>query len=89
MVGVLQLTTLPGLSRGGALRLQVESVRVDPARRSAGIGSALMRWVIDKAAPATGATHVQLTSDAQREDARRFYLRLGFAASHTGFKYYL
>jgi hypothetical protein len=29
---------------------------------------------------------VQLTSNASRADARRFYERLGFVASHTGFK---
>jgi hypothetical protein len=29
---------------------------------------------------------VQLTSDNTRTDAHRFYERLGFARSHTGFK---
>jgi len=29
---------------------------------------------------------VQLTSDATRIDAHRFYERLGFEASHLGFK---
>jgi hypothetical protein len=29
---------------------------------------------------------VQLTSDNSRADAHRFYERLGFVASHVGFK---
>lgn len=56
---------------------------------SGGIGSAVMRWVIHVAAPATGATLVQLTSDAARVDAHRFSVRLGFADSHVGFRYAL
>jgi len=87
VVGTLQLTSLPGLSRGGATRLQVEAVRVSPDRRSSGIGSALMGWVTGVAAPAVGARLVQLTSDMSRTDARRFYLGLGFADSHVGFKH--
>lgn len=33
-----------------------------------------------------GCALVQLTSDNVRTDAHRFYERLGFVASHTGFK---
>lgn len=88
-VGCLQLTTIPGLSRGGATRVIVESVRVAASLRSAGIGSALLHWVTDTAAPSAGAALVQLTSDQQRTDARRFYVRLGFEDSHVGFKYYV
>lgn len=54
--------------------------------RSSGIGGAMMRWVADAAAPALDATLVQLTSDAARVDAHRFYERLGYARSHVGFK---
>ncbi len=32
---------------------------------------------------------MELTSNAQREGARRFYERLGFRPSHLGFKLYL
>ncbi|CAM5425537.1 GNAT superfamily N-acetyltransferase OS=Leifsonia shinshuensis OX=150026 GN=HNR13_000519 PE=4 SV=1 [Leifsonia shinshuensis] len=48
-----------------------------------------MRWVLLEAAPSIGADLVQLTSDAQRADAHRFYERLGFVGSHIGFKYLL
>jgi GNAT superfamily N-acetyltransferase len=86
-VGTLQLTSIPGMARRGSRRLLVEAVRVRSTLRSSGIGSAVMRWVSDAAAPALGASLVQLTSDAARTDAHRFYERLGYAGSHIGFKY--
>ncbi|MDQ1136832.1 GNAT superfamily N-acetyltransferase [Microbacterium sp. SORGH_AS 1204] len=86
LVGTLQLTVIPGMARRGATRLLVEAVRVASSRRSGGIGSAVMQWVVHVAAPATGTSLVQLTSDAARVDAHRFYTRLGFADSHIGFK---
>ncbi|WP_209560026.1 GNAT family N-acetyltransferase [Frigoribacterium sp. PvP032] len=87
VVGTLQLTVIPGMARRGSTRLLVEAVRVDSTRRSSGIGGALMRWVVEEAAPELRAPLVQLTSDAARTDAHRFYLRLGFVDSHVGFKY--
>ncbi|MGO1236124.1 MAG: GNAT family N-acetyltransferase [Microbacterium gubbeenense] len=86
VVAMLQLTAIPGLARRGATRLQVEAVRVREDVRSTGIGSALMRWVSDVAAPALRADLIQLTSDSARVDAHCFYERLGYAKSHTGFK---
>lgn len=68
------------------LELQLEAVRVRADQRSRGIGAAMMRWAMD-AAPGLGATLVQLISDAARGDAHRFYERLGFTASHVGFKF--
>jgi len=87
IVGTLQLTSIPGMARRGSRRLLVEAVRVRSDLRSSGIGSAVMRWVASTAAPALGASMVQLTSDAARTDAHRFYERLGFVGSHVGFKY--
>lgn len=87
IVGTLQLTLIPGMARRGSLRLLVEAVRVASAERSGGLGSALLRWVMDEATAQLGAEQVQLTSSAARTDARRFYLRLGFLDSHVGFKY--
>lgn len=85
MVATMQLTFIPGLSRQGATRMQIEAVRVDRSHRSGGLGSAMIRWALDEARR-RGAALAQLTSDQQRADARRFYERLGFVASHTGFK---
>jgi GNAT superfamily N-acetyltransferase len=83
----MQLTRIPGMARQGATRLMIEAVRVRSDRRSSGIGSAMMRWVVDIAAQDAGAAMVQLTSDEARVDAHRFYERLGFIGSHRGFKY--
>ncbi|QAY72055.1 GNAT family N-acetyltransferase [Agromyces protaetiae] len=88
VVGTMQLTLIPGLARGGSTRLQIEAVRIDERLRSGGIGSAMIRWAVDRGRE-QGASLVQLTSDARRIDAHRFYARLGFEPSHTGFKLFL
>ena len=85
VIGCLQLTLIAGLSRRGMLRAQIEAVRVAEARRSAGLGEALFRDAIARAKSA-GCGLVQLTSDKSRPDAHRFYDRLGFVASHEGYK---
>ena len=84
-VGTLQLSFLPGLSRGGALRAQVEGVRVAASGRGRGLGEAMLHWCADEARR-RGAVLVQLTTDSRRPDAHRFYERLGFVASHVGMK---
>ena len=53
--------------------------------RGSGLGTALITWAIEESR-GLGCSLVQLTSDASRTDARRFYERLGFVASHVGFK---
>lgn len=87
VIGTFQLTLIPGMARRGARRLLVEAVRVRGDQRSGGLGSAMMRWVTDVAARDLDAALVQLTSDAARVAAHRFYERLGFTGSHVGFKY--
>ncbi|HVL61235.1 MAG TPA: GNAT family N-acetyltransferase [Microbacterium sp.] len=86
-LATMQLTRIPGMARRGSTRLLIEAVRVRSDHRSSGIGSAMMRWVTDSAAPALDASLVQLTSDEARTDAHRFYERLGFVGSHRGFKF--
>ncbi|HET6503859.1 MAG TPA: GNAT family N-acetyltransferase [Amycolatopsis sp.] len=88
VVGTLQLTFIPGLSRRGATRVLVEAVRVDASRRGSGLGTTLLKWAIDEARR-RGCALVELTSDKSRSGAHRFYERLGFRASHTGFKLFL
>jgi len=85
VVGTLQLMFLPSISFQGGLRAQVESVRVDKMYRGGGLGSNLMKWSIERAKQ-RGAHIVQLTSHRSREDAHRFYERLGFTKSHVGMK---
>ncbi|OZM74191.1 GNAT family N-acetyltransferase [Amycolatopsis antarctica] len=84
-VGTLQLTVIPGLARSGATRGQIEAVRVHADLRGDGLGARLLRWAIEEAR-ARGCALVQLTSDASRGEAHRFYEGLGFSATHTGFK---
>ena len=85
VVGTLQLTFIPGLSRRGATRALIEAVRVRADRRGSGLGRRLAEWAIETSR-ARGAALVQLTTDASREDAHRFYERLGFQATHVGMK---
>ena len=85
VVGCMQITYLPGLGRHGAERSQLEAVRVRSDRRGQGAGAELTRWAIEQAR-SRGCALVQLTSDKSRADAHRFYARLGFVASHEGFK---
>ncbi|NGO08803.1 GNAT family N-acetyltransferase [Streptomyces sp. HC44] len=85
LVGTLQLTIIPGLSRKGATRSIIEGVRVHADERGSGLGTRLIEWAIDQSR-SEGCQLVQLTSDATRTDAHRFYERLGFTASHVGFK---
>ncbi|PGH49367.1 GNAT family N-acetyltransferase [Streptomyces sp. Ru87] len=84
-VGTLQLTIIPGLSRRGATRSLIEAVRIHADERGSGLGSRLIEWAVDTSRR-EGCVLVQLTSDASRTDAHRFYERLGFTASHVGFK---
>ncbi len=84
-VCTLQLTVIPGLSRGGALRGQVEAVRVRSDLRGRGVGEALLGWAVEELR-SRGCAVAQLTTDKRRTDAHRFYARLGWVASHEGFK---
>ncbi len=85
VVGCLQLAILPGLSRAGMRRAQLEGVRIAASHRGQRIGERLVRDAVARAREA-GCGLVQLTSDASRIDARRFYERLGFEATHVGMK---
>jgi GNAT superfamily N-acetyltransferase len=85
VAGTLQLSLLPGLSRHGMLRAQIEAVRVAAPHRGQGLGRAMIEWAIGQARE-HGCGLVQLTSDKRRHGAIRFYESLGFTASHEGLK---
>ncbi|MBJ6761779.1 GNAT family N-acetyltransferase [Myxococcaceae bacterium JPH2] len=85
VIATLQLTYIPGLSRGGMRRALVEAVRVRSDLRGRRIGEALMNDAMERAR-ARGCGMMQLTTDKRRLEAHRFYARLGFAASHEGMK---
>lgn len=85
IIGTLQLVVTPSLSFKGSRRSIVESVRVDSSFRGRGIGKEMMLWTIEKAKE-KGCVSMHLTSHKDREDAHRFYEKLGFAKSHVGMK---
>ncbi|MCY1665220.1 GNAT family N-acetyltransferase [Rhizobium sp. SL86] len=85
VIGCLQISFIPGLSRLGLWRGQIESVRISSDQRGSGLGREMMLWAIEECRR-RGCGLVQLTSDKRREDALRFYEQLGFEASHEGFK---
>jgi GNAT superfamily N-acetyltransferase len=85
VVGTCQLTFTPSLSRRGAERMTIEAVRVRSDTRGRGVGRAMMAWALDRARE-RGCGLAQLTTDKRRTDAQRFYVSLGFVASHEGMK---
>ncbi|MET8749832.1 GNAT family N-acetyltransferase [Streptomyces sp. NPDC004667] len=85
VVGTLQLTIVPGLSRKGSTRAIIEGVRVHADERGSGLGTRFIEWAVERSRQ-ENCQLVQLTSDVTRTDAHRFYERLGFTASHVGFK---
>ena len=88
VVGTFQLTFIRQLSYGGCLVAQVESVFVHSSVRSRGVGRAMMDHA-RREAERRGALRIQLTSNVAREQAHRFYERLGYRATHKGMKLYL
>ncbi|MFF7125756.1 MULTISPECIES: GNAT family N-acetyltransferase [unclassified Streptomyces] len=85
VIGTLQLTLIHGLSRKGATRSIIEAVRIHADERGSGLGTRLIEWAVEESRR-QNCQLVQLTSDRSRTDAHRFYERLGFTASHVGFK---
>lgn len=85
VVGTLQISYIPGLARFGMTRGLLENVYVDVAQRGNGLGTTMVRWAIEQCRQA-GCGMVQLTSNKVRLDAHRFYRKLGFEATHEGFK---
>ena len=88
IVGTMQITFTPSISFQGGKRATVESVRVDGKYRGQGFGKELMKWAIERARQ-EHCFAIQLTTNAERKDAHRFYENLGFKGSHLGMKLYL
>lgn len=85
VMAMLQLSFIPGLSRRGTLRAQIEAVRIHVDYRGCGVGSRFVSWAIEHSR-SNGCSLVQLTTDKSRTDAHHFYAALGFTASHEGMK---
>jgi GNAT superfamily N-acetyltransferase len=85
VMGVCQLIVFQHLQAHGGLCAEVESMHVHPEHRDGGVGAALLAAAVTRAR-ALGCYRVQLTSNAARLDAHRYYERHGFVPSHVGFK---
>ena len=85
VIATVQLTIIPGLSRSGMRRALLEAMRVHGDHRSRGIGEQLIEAVSERART-LGCGLLQLTTDTRRTAAHRFYVRMGFEASHVGMK---
>ena len=85
VIGVQQITYTPYLTRQGGWRATIEGVRTSSTIRGKGIGTKLIHYAIQRAKD-RDCHLIQLTTDKKREDALRFYERLGFKATHEGMK---
>lgn len=88
VVGTLQISIIPGLPRFGMTRAILENVHIRADQRGGGLGSQMVMWAVEQCRQA-GCGLVQLTSNKVRLDAHRFYKKLGFEATHEGFKLFL
>ena len=79
------LGIIPNLSYRGRPWAFVEGLVVDSSARGKGYGEALLRYAIEEARRA-GCYKVSLTSNKRRTEAHRFYEKLGFVATHEGFR---
>lgn len=85
IIGCFQLSFLQYLTYHGGLRAQIEGVRVKETVRGQGLGQEMFEWAIARSKE-KGAHLLQLTTDKKRPEALKFYLKLGFVASHEGMK---
>jgi GNAT superfamily N-acetyltransferase len=85
IVATAQVTFITSLTGRGTRRMAIEAVQTRTDMRGKGIGARLINHCLD-VARGRGIALVQLTSNAKRPDAHRFYERLGFEKTHAGFK---
>ena len=85
VVGCIQLSFIPGLSRTGMWRGQIESVRIAQSQRGGGLGREMFEWALEVFRERR-CQLVQLTTDKERPGALKFYQSLGFIATHEGMK---
>jgi len=85
VVGTFQTMIVTSLVGRGSSSMIIEAVQTRGDMRGQGIGAEMIEFAIAEA-KRRGLRLVQLTSNAGRKDAHRFYERLGFKQSHLGFK---
>lgn len=85
IIGTLQFIIIPTIVLQGAIRAEVEGVRIKSKYRNLELGKFLFAWVKETAIN-NNCTIIQLTTNKTRKAAQRFYKSLGFMASHYGMK---
>lgn len=88
IIGTCHLTIMPSLTFIGSTRMQIEAVRVAGKYREQKIGS----WMFDQAilySKEHDVSIIQIATNKKRLQAKHFYEKLGFEASHEGMKLYL
>jgi GNAT superfamily N-acetyltransferase len=85
VVGTFQTMLTTTLTGRGSSAMIIEAVQTRSDMRGQGIGARMIEFAIAEA-KGRGVRLVQLTWNAIRKDAHRFYERLGFKPSHLGFK---
>src|SRR3954464_3189045 len=85
-VGTADVLIVPTLTHDGSPWALVENVVVDLEWRRRGVGRALVTHAV-RVAHDAGCYKLQLTSSDHRDGAHRFYERLGFTATSTGFRW--
>ena len=85
IIGMMQLTFIPSLSKQGVTRCQIESVRIKKEHRDKGYGSKLINKSIE-IAKRKKCGLIQLTSNKKRQRAINFYKKHGFLSTHVSFK---
>lgn len=85
VVGTFQILFTRTLIARGSLSMIIEAVQTREDMRGKGIGADMIRYAIEEARR-RDCRLVQLTSNMARTDAHRFYERLGFSKTHSGFK---
>lgn len=85
VAGTFQTMITTSLTGRGSSSMIIEAVQTRGDLRGQGIGARMINFCIEEA-KRLDVRLVQLTSNAARKDAHRFYERLGFKPSHLGFK---
>ena len=85
IVGTAVLVVVPNITHGGRPYAIIENVVVDEQARGQLYGELLMAHLVEQARTA-GCYKAALTSNKRRIDAHRFYTRIGFRATHEGFR---
>lgn len=85
VIGTLQVTSIQHLISRAFKKAIIEALFIDKAYQGKGIGTLLVEeaqiWACEK-----GCVSLELTSNKKRTRAHQFYRKLGFTASHEGFK---